>query len=166
MKTIGLILLSLFCQQLLAQNNTELKLGDTAPEISLPDTEGNQISLSKQEGKLILIDFWATWCAPCIKEQPLLKELYQSFHDQGFNIYGVSLDRNKENWVNGINRLELNWPQVSDLKFWMSPVAGEYGIRELPFNILIDDQRKIVAINLHEEELSDFVKEFFSSDDE
>src|SRR5690625_155725 len=104
MRTIALILLSLFCQQLIAQNTVELKVGDTAPEISLPDPEGHQILLSQQKGHLILVDFWATWCAPCIKEQPLLKELYSDYRDRGFNIYGVSLDRNKDNWISGIKR--------------------------------------------------------------
>lgn len=161
MRTIGLILLSVFCQQLFAQNKVELNSGDIAPEISLPDQDGKETSLSELEGKLILIDFWATWCAPCIKEQPLLKELYDSYSKQGFNIFGVSLDRNKENWINGITRLEIDWTQVSDLKFWMSPVATDYGIQELPFNVLVDDQMKIVAIDLHGDDLSDFVKEYF-----
>src|SRR5690606_2270865 len=135
-----------------AQNEV-LKIGQTAPEISLPTLNGNTVTLSSLKGKLVLIDFWATWCAPCVKEQPELKAIYDKHSDKvkagEFEILGVSLDKSKENWQKNIDRFKINWLQVSDLMFWRSPVAKDYAIEGLPFNVIIDEQGKIIAINLH-----------------
>ena len=129
--------------------------GNKAPEIRLPALSGDTIALSTLKGKLVLIDFWATWCAPCVKEQPELAQLYKKYKDvefsngKGFEIYGVSMDSKKTNWQDFINKHGIDWIQVSDLKFWSSPVAKLYNLQELPFNLLIDGKGLILAKNLH-----------------
>lgn len=136
-----------------------LKVGETAPEINLPDLKGNTITLSAFRGKVVLIDFWATWCSPCVKEQPQLHKLYEKYNQsifnngKGFEIYGVSLDSKKTDWEATIKKMKINWVQVSDLKFWASPVARLYNIEALPHNVLIDGKGVIIAKNLHGEEL-------------
>ncbi len=145
-----------------------LEIGDKAPEIELPSPEGKTVALSSFKDKLVLIDFWGTWCAPCVKEQPELAKLYKKYKNvnfrngRGFEIYGVSLDAKEENWKNGIKTLNINWIQVSDLKFWRSPVAKAYNIQELPFNLLLDGNGIILAINQHgaalENEISRLMK--------
>ncbi|GAA4800000.1 hypothetical protein GCM10023231_30950 [Olivibacter ginsenosidimutans] len=164
-KTCWLLLLTVFTHYLFAQNNP-LKIGQSAPEISLPKPDGTSFALSALKGKLVLIDFWATWCAPCVKEQPELKRLYDNHKHQvdagKFEILGVSLDKKKENWQKGIDRFNINWIQVSDLMFWKSLVAKDYAIEELPFNVLIDEQGEIIAINLHGKELEDFIGDYLS----
>ena len=161
MKNIFCFLLTTWFTAHLFSQNAPLEIGRPAPEISLPAPNGNSVTLSSLKGKLVLIDFWATWCAPCVKEQPELKALYDKYGGQGkggkFEIFGVSLDKNKENWSRAIDRFKIDWIQVSDLMFWRSPVAKDYAIAELPFNVLIDEQGNIIAINLHGEELADFI---------
>jgi peroxiredoxin len=143
-----------------------LEIGDIAPEISLPSPEGKIIALSSLKNKVVLIDFWGTWCAPCVKEQPELAILYKKYktrsftNGKGFEIYGVSLDAKKENWENGIKSQNINWIQVSDLKFWRSPVAKTYNIQELPFNLLLDGRGVILAKNLHGAELEKSISKF------
>ena len=149
-----LIFLCLGMSELSAQTQG-LELGNLAPEIALTSPNGNTISLSSLKGRVVLIDFWATWCAPCVQEQPELAGLYKKFNNAGnpngqiFEIYGVSLDSKKANWESGIANMKISWIQVSDLKFWRSPVAKTYQIQELPYNILLDAKGIIRAKNLH-----------------
>ncbi len=154
---ISIILLS---SGLYAQEKV-LEVGQPAPEILLPTPVGDTVALSSLKGKLVLVDFWATWCAPCVKEQPELKALYEKYtsgtKDSRFEIFGVSLDKSRDNWLKAIERFNIDWIQVSDLMFWKSPVAKDYAIQELPFNVLVGEQGDIVAINLHGKELEEFI---------
>lgn len=154
---ISIILLS---SGLYAQEEV-LDVGQPAPEILLPTPAGDTVALSSLKGKLVLVDFWATWCAPCVKEQPELKALYEKYNggakDSRFEIFGVSLDKSRDNWLKAIKRFNIDWIQVSDLMFWKSPVAKDYAIQELPFNVLVGEQGDIVAINLHGKDLEEFI---------
>jgi peroxiredoxin len=161
MKNLVLIILIICCSNLQTLSGQDLgtEIGNKAPEIRLPSLAGDTIALSSLKGKLVLIDFWATWCAPCVKEQPELAKLYNKFKNaeftngKGFEIFGVSLDSKKDSWQNIVNKNGIDWIQVSDLKFWTSPVAKLYNIQELPFNLLIDGNGLIISKNLHGEEL-------------
>ncbi|MEN2401200.1 TlpA disulfide reductase family protein [Flavobacterium sp. MC2016-06] len=133
------------------------EVGDIAPEIELPDTKGNSIALSSLRGSLVLVDFWATWCGPCLKEQPELLKLYNTYPDK-LSIYGVSLDKSKPAWVAMVAKLKQPWSQVSDIKYWSSPVVGDYMIQKLPFNLLLDKNGVILAKNIHGTALNDMVK--------
>jgi len=123
-------------------------VGKQAPEISLPDTEGRTVKLSSFRGKYVLVDFWASWCGPCRKENPNVVQAYNQFKDKNFTILGVSLDRQKEPWEKAIVDDNLNWTHISDLKFWQSEVVPIYQVESIPFNVLVDPDGKVVAENL------------------
>ena len=123
-------------------------VGTDVPEINLPNPDGNLVPLSSLRGKVVLIDFWASWCKPCRQENPNVVRAYQQYKDKGFTVYGVSLDRTKEAWVNAIAQDNLTWTQVSDLKFWNSVAAKAYGVSSIPFALLIDQEGKVIGKNL------------------
>ncbi|MDF2191308.1 TlpA disulfide reductase family protein [Paraflavitalea sp. CAU 1676] len=155
--TIGLITTGFS----LAAQDSGLILNKQAPPIELLQPDGKLLKLTDYEGGLVLLDFWATWCEPCVQEQPVLKKIYekhqQSVRQGKFQVIGVSLDRSKMNWTTGISNLAITWPQASDLKYWNSPVARQYHIEELPYNVLIDERGKVIAVNLHGRELESFI---------
>jgi len=106
---------------------------------------------------LVLVDFWASWCGPCRAEMPHVLKAYEQYHQQGFEIVGVSLDNNKDAWLKAIDQLKLPWPQMSDLKGWESEGAKKYNVRSIPANVLLDKDGKIVAKDLRGEELAERV---------
>ncbi|MBB4118056.1 peroxiredoxin [Mesonia hippocampi] len=137
------------------------EVGAKAPEFSAPTPEGNQLALKDAMGKITLIDFWASWCKPCRIANPEIVKLYEKFHDKGFNILGVSLDRpgQKDKWIKAIEDDGLTWPQVSNLQFWQGPIAKLYGIRSIPATYILDENGIIVAKNLRGKALEDKIAE-------
>jgi len=123
-------------------------IGQMAPEITLPNPSGDTIKLSSLRGKYVLVDFWAKWCGPCRQENPNVVRAYHKFKSKGFEIYSVSLDKNKEDWLKAIKDDGLEWTHVSDLKYWNSIAARDYNITGIPFSILLDKDGKIIAKNL------------------
>lgn len=123
-------------------------IGQTALEIDLPNTEGVQTKLSSLRGKYVLVDFWAKWCGPCRRENPNIVQAYHKYKDKGFEVFGVSLDRTKEDWLQAIAEDGLVWTQVSDLKYFESKAAADYNVNAIPFSILVDPQGKIIAKGL------------------
>ncbi len=123
-------------------------VGQLAPEIALPNPSGQIVKLSSLRGKYVLIDFWAKWCGPCRKENPNVVRAYHRFKSKGFEVFGVSLDRNKQEWMQAIQEDGLVWTQVSDLQYFNSQAARDYNIQAIPFSILLDKDGKIIAKNL------------------
>lgn len=151
-----------FVKQMHQQVEIERKtsIGAFAPEISLTDPDGKIRKLSSLKGKVVLIDFWASWCGPCRKENPNVVAMYEKYHDKGFEIYSVSLDKDRDGWLKAIAKDNLIWPNhVSDLKYWRSEGALAYGVTGIPFTVLVDRKGKIVAKKLRGDELENKVKE-------
>jgi peroxiredoxin len=135
-----------------------------APEISLPAPEGDTIKLSSTRGNVVLLDFWASWCSPCRIESPNLVKAYNLWHRQGFEIYQVSLDKTREEWLKGIKDDHLEkWIHVSDVKYWNSPVVAIYRIESIPANFLLDREGRIIASNLRGETLQTRLAELFKN---
>ncbi len=138
-------------------------IGAMAPELAFKDPDGNVRKLSDLKGKIVLIDFWASWCGPCRRENPNVRNIYAKYHDQGFEIYSVSLDRDAANWKKAIADDGLVWPNhVSDLKQWQSEGAAIYGVRSIPSTFLLDREGRIVAKDLRGSALENAVKELIA----
>jgi peroxiredoxin len=125
-----------------------LRIGDQAPDISLPDPDGNLKVLSSLRGKYVLLDFWASWCGPCRFENPNVVRLFQKYKDKDFDILSVSLDNNKKAWLNAIEADGMEWNHVSDLKKWESSVTPVYHLDGIPMTYLLDKNGIIIAKNL------------------
>ena len=130
-------------------------VGEIAPDFTQNDPNDKPVSLSDFRGKVVLVDFWASWCGPCRKENPNVVEAYNKFKNKGFTVLGVSLDRptDKDKWLKAIEDDKLTWTHVSDLKYWDNEVARQYGIRSIPSSLLIGKDGKILAKNLRGEDL-------------
>ncbi|MBL0743787.1 TlpA disulfide reductase family protein [Chryseolinea lacunae] len=140
-----------------------IAIGQPAPEIALPDTTGQVVKLSSMKGKYVLVDFWAKWCGPCRQENPNVVRVFNKFKDKGFTVFGVSLDRRKEDWVRAIGEDNLTWTHVSDLKYWQSEAAKTYNITGIPFSLLLDPKGVIIAKNLRGAALEKKLNEIFNT---
>ena len=135
------------------------KAGDMAPEISLPNTKDSIVRLSSYRGKVVLIDFWASWCGPCRSANPGVVRLYNKYKAQGFEVFGVSLDSKKSAWKNAIAEDHIKYIQVIDQGTWNLSVADKYGVNQIPTSFLLDKTGKIIAVDLDDEKLENSVKE-------
>ena len=156
MKNLFLSLMILLCSSVV---HAQLRIGELAPEIELMSKEDSMVKLSLFNGKVVLVDFWASWCGPCRAANPYIQKLYKKYKDSGFEVFAVSLDVNKPLWLKAIKRDKLTYMQVIDNSGWLSKVAEKYYIDALPTNFLLDKSGKIVAINIEGKELFDKVKE-------
>jgi len=143
----------------------KLVIGNPAMEFTQMDTAGKPVSLASLRGKVLLVDFWASWCGPCRRDNPNVVRMFNQYKDKGFDVLGVSLDRPdaKEKWLKAIHDDKLTWTHVSDLKYWDNDVAKLYGVRAIPFNLLLDKEGKIIGRNLHGDELDKKLGEVFAN---
>lgn len=135
--------------------------GGSAPEIEMETPEGKMMKLSELRGKVVLIDFWASWCGPCRKENPNVVRVYEKYKSEGFEILGVSLDQTKEKWEAAIAKDGLTWHHVSDLKGWQNEAAQSFGVRSIPDTVLLDKEGKIIARNLRGSALEQKLDQIF-----
>lgn len=137
-------------------------IGQRAPEIALPNPEGEVVKLSSLQGNYVLVDFWAKWCGPCRAENPNIVRVYNKYKDKGFTVFGVSLDRNRADWLKAIEDDNLTWTHVSDLKYWQSEAAQTYNITAIPFSILLDPNGVIIDKNLRGAALEKKIAEIYA----
>ena len=137
-------------------------VGSLAPDFTLQTPEGNKLSLTDLRGKYVLLDFWASWCKPCIAEAPNVKNVYKRFHNKGFEVLGVSLDNKRELWTDAIAKHRLDWLHVSSLEGWKCPVAKLYSVTGIPATFLLDPEGKIIASKLRGEELMEMVEKLLN----
>jgi peroxiredoxin len=150
--------------QMLQQNQTKSATvgeGSMAPEIVMPDVNGQSFALSSLRGKYVLVDFWASWCGPCRGENPNVEAAYNKFKDKNFTIVGVSLDKDKKAWIDAIKADHLTWIEISDLKEWNSDAVTLYNLESIPSNVLIDPTGKIIAKDLRGDDLQNKLSELF-----
>jgi thiol-disulfide isomerase/thioredoxin len=139
-----------------------LSIGGLAPDIALKNPLGKVVKLSSLRGKVVLIDFWASWCGPCRRENPNVVRMYQKYNSKGFEIYGVSLDNNKGRWQGAIKQDNLTWIHVSDLKGWNSSAAQAYKVNSIPYTVLLDKSGRIIAKNLRGASLEAKLEQLFN----
>jgi peroxiredoxin len=143
------------------QEQKKTAIGAVAPDFTMNDTEGKPVALSSFKGKVVLVDFWASWCGPCRQENPNVVNLYKQYHGKGFEILGVSLDRGKDEWLKAIKDDNLTWTHVSDLQFWQNAAARLYGVNSIPQSYLLDKDGKIIGKGLRGEQLAKKLAELF-----
>ncbi|MBP7184841.1 MAG: TlpA family protein disulfide reductase [Saprospiraceae bacterium] len=136
-------------------------VGALALDFTATTAKGDSMSLSSLRGKYVLIDFWASWCAPCRRENPNVVKMYNEYHNKGFDIIGVSLDTKRENWLAAIEKDSLTWHHVSDLKGWSSPIADQYGVTSIPHTVLLSKDGFIMDVDLRGEALEARLKQIF-----
>jgi len=138
-------------------------IGTQALDFTMPDAQGNYVSLSSFKGKYVLVDFWASWCIPCRAEAPNLVAVFSKYHKKGFTILGVALEkeRDREKWLKAIKQDKLTWTQVTDFKYWENAAIKQYYVNAIPFNFLLDPQGKVIARNLRGSELNETLSKLF-----
>lgn len=136
-------------------------VGGVAPDFSAPTPEGKPFSLYKLRGHYVILDFWASWCGPCLREMPNVKSIYQQYHKKGLEILGVSLDKTKDAWVKAIQKHGLDWHHISNLKEFNDPIARQFHVNGIPKMYVLDPKGKIIAMNLRGEELAKFIANLY-----
>lgn len=147
-----------------APPGSKISVGQPAPEIAMPNPSGKVMKLSDLKGKVVLVDFWASWCGPCRRENPNVVAVYEKYKKDGFEVFSVSLDKSAEPWKEAIKKDGLIWPNhVSDLQFWNSKAAADYGVHSIPFPVLIGKDGKVIAYgnNIRGELLEANLKQIF-----
>lgn len=141
-------------------NRPKIKIGMQAPDFTAPDPQGKQITLSEIKGKVTIVDFWASWCKPCRIENPNLVKLYDKYHSKGLEIISVSLERGNQKafWIEAIKKDQLNWYNVSNLKFWQDQIAQAYSVNSIPATFILDENGTVVAERLRGAELEATIK--------
>lgn len=153
----------LFSMLFSIQAISQIKFGNMAPEVALPSVDGDTIRLSSLKGKVVLLDFWASWCGPCRTSNKGLGKLYSKFKDKGFEILGVSLDEEKANWTKAIKQDKVSWLQVNDPGGWRSATVMRWGLVAIPTSYLIDRNGKLIAMDLEGKNLEKALKDIFSN---
>jgi|SRR5690625_2957907 len=138
-------------------------IGKKAPSFSAKTPEGKELALEDALGKYTLLDFWAAWCLPCRHENPNIVRVYDQYKDKGFEVLGVSLDKDRDKWLEAIQKDNLTWNQVSNLQFWQDPIAQDYNIKAIPANFLLDENGTIIATNLRGMALEEKIRELLDN---
>lgn len=152
------VLVALLCILSTTSLHAQPKIGETVPEISLTDINGSSQQLSALRGKIVLVDFWASWCAPCRKSNRELAPIYSKYHGKGFEIFGVSLDKNVDDWKKAMTADKIKWIQTNEAGGWEAPIALKWVIEQLPSSFLISKEGKVMAINPSARQIEDHLK--------
>jgi len=156
-KNADQVLASLKAQEESKKVQKALAVGSSFPEFEVKDLEGKPLSVANYKGKVVLIDFWATWCGPCVNELPNVLKTYEKYHGKGFDIIGISLDKEKEKLTSFMEKKGMKWAQYFDGQGWANALAGKYGVQSIPMTYLLDGEGRIIAKNLRGEALEEAV---------
>jgi peroxiredoxin len=142
-----------------SQLEAQIRQGYDAPDIALPSVNGDTIRLSSLKGKVVLLDFWASWCGPCRSSNKQLVKIYPKYKAKGFEIFGVSIDAGRNNWLKAIRNDKINWLQVNDPGDWSAKIVAQWGLNGIPTSYLIDKNGKLIAMDLVGKDLEKALKD-------